>query len=87
MKENKTLCPHCRREINPWIDINEKKPEDVYGTQRKQIQVLVSTTAGNVIMATRLQNYREEGYHWSRDIRDCNVTHWMPKPAPATKKS
>ena len=86
--KNSFKCPHCYRPIETavnWIDVNDKLPEDVYGTHRKQIQVLVSTTSGNVIMATRLQNYRAEGYHWSKDIRDCNITHWMPKPNPANK--
>lgn len=78
-----------------WISVEERLPEDMYGKDRKQITVLVSTKSGRVSTSSRVRmmmfNKEKRDYEytdifeWSGQIAK-KVTHWMPLPeAPKMK--
>lgn len=72
-----------------WISADDQMPEDIFGTDRERISVLVCTKSGKVSECTRcaeykfdktrLTYYRSGGFRWSKNKL---VTHWMPLPEP-----
>lgn len=77
--------------LGKWVPVSERLPEDVYGKDREQIVVLVSTKSGKVSQCARMADYeciadetltkvewiKNGKFYWSENK---TVTHWMPLP-------
>lgn len=82
-----TLAPQ-----NEWVNVEDRMPEDDAPAKRKQITVLVTTTAGKVTIASRVlkpemkcgEKVFPAKWGWSRWLNNY-VTHWMFLPAPPGK--
>lgn len=62
-----------------WVSVFDKLPEDIYGSDRQRIEVIVQTSVGDVGTASRI--LKDGQYKWCNRIKN-PIMLWMPMPEP-----